>query len=214
MTDNSSRYTVSGDNAEMQYVDEAQTVLVNKLGITDLGELQEKEEELLIKAYELLFAEIRSDTPGTCELLKHIHRQIFGELYEWAGNWRTVNISKPGVNWPPPNHLESAMQEFEQSVLSKYSASAINNDNDFCKAVGQTQGEFLAIHPFREGNARAIKLYTDILAAQTERPILYYDNTDQGKQNYIEAAKSAILKDYDPITSLIEEALIASMKES
>ena len=70
------RYDTSG-NIEAEYVDEAQTVLVNKRGVTDLEELQLLEEEGLAKAYETLLAEVRVDTPLTCDLIRYIHERIY-----------------------------------------------------------------------------------------------------------------------------------------
>ena len=166
-------------------------MLVNKQGVTDLRQLQLLEEEGLVNAYEALLDEMRTDTPITSELIRYIHRQIFGELYEWAGRWRTVNISKPGITWPPPAYLNENMMGFERGVLAKFPASALGTDQAFCKAVAQIQGEFLVIHPFREGNARTIKLATDLLAAQSERPPLRYDQTDAGRHQYIVAAEQA-----------------------
>ena len=74
------------------------------------------------------------------------------------------------------------------------------------------QGEFLAIHPFREGNARTIKLVTDLLAAQTQRLPLKYDMTVAGASKYIEAAKAAIVKNYEPVITIIREALAATQQ--
>ncbi|MBI3466451.1 MAG: Fic family protein [Planctomycetes bacterium] len=185
-----SRYDVSG-NIEAQFVDAAQTVLVNKKGITDLQTLQILEEEALAKAYETLLSEVRTDTPMTCDLLRYIHQRVFGDLYEWAGRWRTVKISKGTAIWPPPDSLDRGMREFERDVLLKYPAAALRDETAFFAAAGEIQGEFLAIHPFREGNARTIKLVTDILAAQTGRPLLVYDDTEAGTDRYIDAARAA-----------------------
>lgn len=159
------KYEVPSDNLEVQFVDEERTVLVNKPGIMDLETLQVAEEEALVKAYQKLLTEVRTDTPMSCDLLKHIHACIFAGLYEWAGRWRTVQISKPGAIWPPPDYLDESMATFEQDVLKKYSATMLTDDEKFCQACGEIQGEFLAIHPFREGNARTIKLMTDLLSA-------------------------------------------------
>ena len=176
------RYEVHG-NVEAEYMDAAETVLVNKPGITTIRELYIREEEGLSRAYGELLAEVRTDTILSCALLRHIHQSIFGDLYDWAGRWRTVRISKPGVTWPPPDFLDSAMQEFERMILQKYPARILSTDVDFCEAVGHIQGEFLAIHPFREGNARTIKLATNLLAAQTKRPLLVYDERKEGKRS-------------------------------
>ena len=183
-------------------------VLANKPGIRDLASLQLKEEELLARAYHSILKEVRSDTPMTAELLKHIHFRIFGELFEWAGRWRTVTISKGNAVWPPPRYLDEAMKSLEADFLTRRTGSAMDSDDVFSRAVGEIQGEFLAIHPFREGNARTIKLMSDLLAAQSDRPLLVYDMTDEGQQQYINAARVALArKDYGPMIGIIAEAL-------
>lgn len=204
----SSRYSVGGP--ENEYMDENKTVLKNKKGIIDLPALYIGEEKALAKAYESLLNEVRSDTPITSELIRHAHGVVFGDLYEWAGRWRTVTISKPGATWPPPDFLEDAMKTFEREVLAAYPVSSLATDQEFCRALGHIQGEFLAIHPFREGNARTIKLVTNLLAVQTGRLPLAYDASDGGRDRYIEAAKSAMLKKYDPMIAIMKDALIAS----
>ena len=200
------RYDVSG-NIEAEYVDAAQTVLRNKPGVSDLAALQTIEEQALARAYRLLLKEVRTDTRLTCLLLRHIHACIFGELYEWAGNWRTVWIRKPGTTWPAPDFLEQNMPAFESDVLACCPAGMLHDDSDFCSAVGRIQGEFLVIHPFREGNARTIKLATDLLAAQTGRPLLVYDPTADGQQRYVEAAKAAFKRRYEPMVEIVSEAM-------
>lgn len=203
-----SRYSVGG--SENEYMDAEQTVLRNKRGINDLRTLFIEEEKALARAYEVLFGEVRSTTPITTELIRYAHGIVFGNLYEWAGRWRTVTISKPGVTWPPPDYLEPAMQEFEGDVLKKYPADLLKSDDEFCKALGHIQGEFLAIHPFREGNARTIKLVTNLLAVQTGRLPLAYDPSEKGKAKYIAAAHAAMLKQYDPMIEIIKGALSTS----
>lgn len=206
---NSSRgkYNVSG-NIESQYMDAAQLVLRNRPGIQELHTLQVREEEALAAAYETILAEARTDTPITCEFICHVHFRIFGELYEWAGRWRTVQISKPGAIWPAAQYLDASMNEFERSVLRRHTPVALADDEAFVTAAGEIHGEFLAIHPFREGNARTIKLITDVLAAQTRRPPLQYDQSEPGAVRYIEAARAALLrKEYGLMTNIIREAL-------
>jgi cell filamentation protein len=200
------RYNVSG-NVEGLYVDAERTVFVNKKGITDLPTLQRAEEEALAQAYEILLTEVRVDTPMTAELLCHIHNRIFGELYEWAGRWRTVWISKPGITWPAPDFLEQNMAVFELDVLAKYPAHILHEDDAFCAAIGEIQGEFLVIHPFREGNARTIKLLTDLLAVQTGRPLLIYDQSNEGQEAYTNAAKVAFKRQHTPMVNIIQKAL-------
>ena len=200
------RYDTSG-NIEAEYIDAAQLVLKNKRRIIDLRELQLAEEETLVEAYHLLFREVRMQTPMTCDLIRHIHIRIFGDLFEWAGKWRTVWISKPGTTWPPPDFLQPSMEAFEREVLAKHRANTLSDQAAFCAAVGEIQGEFLVIHPFRDSNARTIKLLSDLLAAQTGRPPLAYDQTEPGRDAYIDAAKAAFKRDYRPMTAIIRDAV-------
>ncbi len=138
------RYDTSG-NSEAQYMDTNEEVLRNVKGITDLHMLQVEEEKALARAYEQLLGEVRADTPLTAELLRHIHSVIFSGLFEWAGRWRTVRISKP---------------------------------------------------------------VTNLLAVQTGRLPLQYNMTDAGRDQYIDAAKAAMLKDYGPMIAVIRDALV------
>jgi cell filamentation protein, protein adenylyltransferase len=100
------------------------------------------------------------------------------------------------------------MQTFERDILEQYPPAVFQSDEEFCNAVGEIQGEFLAIHPFREGNARTIKLMTNLLAVQSGRPLLVYESIKKGAEQYIEAAKAALIgKDYHPMTQIIQQAL-------
>jgi cell filamentation protein len=200
------RYDVSG-NVEAEYVDAERTVLQNQRGITDLYELQLAEEQALAAAYQILLGEVRTDTRITCDLLRHVHARIFADLYAWAGRWRTVWISKPGITWPAPDFLAENMRSFERNVLAKYPSTALHDDEYFCDALAEIQGEFLVIHPFREGNARTIKLVTNLLAVQTDRPLLAYDSSEDGKRLYIAAATAAFKRDYRPMMAIIRRAL-------
>lgn len=199
-------YHVSG-NAEAQFMDAAQTVLKNKKDITDAATLGLVEQEALIVAYKTVLGEVNAATPITIELIRHIHKRIFGELYEWAGRWRTVWISKPGTTWPSPDYLDGLMEAFDRDILRRHRATMLTTDDIFCRAVAEIQGEFLVIHPFREGNARSIKLLSDVLASQTGLPPLRYDESDVGRKQYIRAAIDAFEKGYGAMEDVIRAAL-------
>ena len=200
--------------SENEHMDTERTVMRNLKGFVALEQLQRAEEDALVNAYHTLLLEVRSDTPMSVDLLKHIHSFIFGDIYDWAGRFRTITISKPGVTWPPPEYLDRAMMDFERNVLKAYPAShLLQVDNDeLCKALAHIQGEFLAIHPFREGNARTIKVFTDLLTAQARRPLLRYDMSPTGQKQYLAAEKAVLTKqDYRLMETVIREALVTFM---
>jgi len=99
------------------------------------------------------------------------------------------------------------MGDLERNILRKHPAKTIVDDDAFCQAVAEIQGEFLVIHPFREGNARTIKLVTDLLAAQTGRPLLVYDQTEAGREAYIIGASQSFRRNYRPLELVIRKAL-------
>jgi cell filamentation protein len=99
------------------------------------------------------------------------------------------------------------MRSMEQNILRRHTAESCQDAELFCRAVAEIQGEFLVIHPFREGNARTIKLLTDLLAAQTGRPLLTYDQSDTGRERYIAAAGQAFKRNYKPLEEIIRQAM-------
>lgn len=199
------RYTAVGP--ETKFVDKQRKVLVNKLGITKLRQLHIREEEGLVDCYQRMIKRVRFDTPLSNALICEIHREIFGHIFEWAGKWRASWISKEQTVWANPAHIDSLMQTFEAEILQRAPLSQTINDDEFCSIVALIQGEFLTIHPFREGNARTIKVLTDLYAVQTGRRFLVYDQSDAGQQEYIHAAIAAMNCELLPMEAVIHAAL-------
>ena len=206
------RYTAVGP--ETKFADNQGKVLVNKPGITKLRQLQLKEEEGLVDCYQQMIKRVRFDTPLSNAMLCEIHRGIFGELFEWAGKWRASWISKEQTVWANPAHIDSLMESFEAEILQRAPLSQSISDDEFCSVVSLIQGEFLTIHPFREGNARTIKVLTDLYAVQTGRPFLIYDQTEAGQAEYINAAISAMNCELLPMEAVIRAALKNSFDSS
>lgn len=127
-------------------------VLINKLNITDENALFEAEKELtLIRLQELQKEPIRGNFDF--KHLKEIHKYIFQDLYDWAGNERTVEIAK-GNSFCPTRYIS----DYANSVFNKYYSqchAAKNNLHDFVKVFANNYGDLNALHPFREGNGRA-----------------------------------------------------------
>lgn len=210
--DSDDRYIAVGPEAN--YVDEAETILANKLGICDLHSLHVKEEEGLVHCYQTLVQSVRFDTPLSNGLIREVHRLIFGELFDWAGRWRHSWISKGNTVWAHPDHIDALMQEYEAKVLQQTPLSKNMTDDEFCSIVALIQGEFLTVHPFREGNARTIKVITDLYAVQTDRPFLIYDESETGKQEYIHAAIQAMLTNHLPMEAVIKASLAAARSKN
>src|SRR5438309_2640794 len=135
------------------YLHPGTNVLKNLRGLTD-PELLERFEAR--RTHYRVSELIDNPLPGRFDVghLKAIHRYIFQDVYEWAGQFRTVNISKSGHLFGLATFLEPALQQ----VLTKLAAEnhLIELDADtFAGRAAYFLGELNAAHPFREGNGRA-----------------------------------------------------------
>lgn len=144
----------------------------------------------------------------TAATFKMLHLAIFGQLYEWAGRWRTVNIAKDGMKWPNAAFLDQSMAGFERDVLESVKPSELRSETDFCRAAARIHGEFIAVHPFREGNGRTARLACDLLAINAGLPILRYDRSAEGVDRYIHANKLVVYRaDYSLLEAVFAEGL-------
>ncbi len=152
-----SRYSSHDPN-----VDTVSGVLKNRLGITDAATLEKAEAALVAaRSFELSQAPLK----GRFDLahLQAIHRYLFRDLYEWAGQLRTVDISKGDQRFAHHVHLTSAaVPIFEQLAKENYLAGL--DPVAFSDRAAHYLGELNALHPFREGNGRAQREFVSHLA--------------------------------------------------
>lgn len=173
-----SRYNVGGDEA-------ASEILKNKLGIKDQKALEDTETVLLSDSYEYFLEQLESaKLKFSVDLIFEIHKYFLGTLYSWAGKTRNVQISKDGVLFCKAEHIESSMKGFDKLFKKQLPK---NNDNKsvFAEKLAIIHCEFNAIHPFREGNGRTIRLFMDLLALENDYELIDFGKTK--KKTYIEA---------------------------
>lgn len=127
--------------------------LENILGITDSAELARVEEQISKKKAAWLFESGRLDelTPGSFEALSEIHRVLFGEIYDFAGSIRTVNIAKGDFRFAPVMYLESSVEHIEKMPQSNFDE------------IVEKYVEMNIAHPFREGNGRSMRIWLDLM---------------------------------------------------
>lgn len=149
----------SGDD---HYLDPASGVLRNHLGITDAAQLEQAEAALVaIRSYELL----RIPLQGGFDLahLQAIHRQLFSDLYEWAGQLRTIDISKGNNRFAHHAHIAGAAATLFKQLAEEKNLAGLDAAS-FSNRAAYYLGELNALHPFREGNGRAQREFASHLA--------------------------------------------------
>ncbi|MGN0367793.1 MAG: protein adenylyltransferase Fic [Wujia sp.] len=169
-------------------------VLENKLGIDNSAELARVEEKLSkVKAIELYDRNIIEESEvGKFSGLARIHKYLFDEIYDFAGEVRTVNIAKGNFRFAPVMYLESALKHIDAMPQSTY-------DEIIEKYV-----EMNVAHPFREGNGRSTRIWLDLILKKELKLVLDWNKVD--KQDYLLAMERSPIKDVE-IKVLLKNAL-------
>ena len=183
-------------------------VLPNKLGLEDKRDIDEKEVEGQLYA-ELVISDKEEKRPKfNLKYLFEIHELMFGELYDFAGKLRTVDMSKGGFAFPSAKFLDSSMQQFEKEMLLKVPEEFMSV-NEVCEVVGRIHAELLFIHPFREGNGRVARLFANLMAERAGFKKLNFDmlGSEDGFKRYVNAVQHASGQNYKPMQEIISEML-------
>jgi len=184
---------------EDPYADPATGVLRNKLGLITAAELETAEREITHAA--LIFLQ-EAPVPPTYDLrhLCAIHLRIFGDIYDWAGQLRTVAIAKS--SWfCLPQYIESSAAEIFSALQRENRLRGLPRDV-FTDRLTYYLGEINAIHPFREGNGRAQRAFFEQLASDAGF-ILDWQRLEADRNI---AASAAIMRgDAGPMRKMIDE---------
>jgi len=169
-------------------------VLENKLGITTSTELANAEEKISKKkALELFELHLLDDMEsGTFETLSKIHKYLFDEIYDFAGQVRDVNIAKGNFRFAPLMYLEAALKNIDKMSQTTF-------DEIIAKYV-----EMNVAHPFREGNGRSTRIWLDLILKKELNMVVDWSCVD--KEDYLLAMERSPIKDTE-IKVLLKNAL-------
>lgn len=169
-------------------------MLENKLGIDNSAELAREEERISKKRAIELFEQGMLDgyEAGKFKTLQAIHSYLFGDIYDFAGKIRTVNLAKGNFRFAPLMYLETALQNIDKMPQS-----------DFDEIV-EKYVEMNIAHPFREGNGRSTRIWLDhVLKCEIGRVV---DWSKVDKEDYLLAMERSPIKDIE-IKYLLKQAL-------
>lgn len=169
-------------------------MLENKLGLTSSAELARMEEQLSKKKAVLLFEKRILDSlpAGKFSTLQAIHRYLFEDIYEFAGEIRKVNIAKGNFRFAPLMYLDAALKNIDKMPQS-----------DFDEII-EKYVEMNIAHPFREGNGRSARIWLDHMLKQEIGRVIDWSKVD--KEDYLLAMERSPIKDIE-IKYLLKNAL-------
>ena len=145
------------------------------------------------KAYELFESGFIDEIEvGTAKGLQQIHGYIFGGLYDFAGQIRTVNIAKGGFAFAPAQYLDGALSHIE------------NMPEGTLDEIVKKYVEMNVAHPFMEGNGRSTRIWLDLILKKNLKKCVDWSLID--KQDYLAAMRESV-SDSKKIFALIKNAL-------
>lgn len=176
------------------------SVLKNKLDLRDAAQLDYVEREFVTQRT------VQGIPSGDFDLahLRAIHRHLFQDVYDWAGELRTVEIAKGGSQFQFRRYIATGMADVHRRLVAADYLRWLA-PTDFAVHAGEIIGDVNYIHPFREGNGRTQMLYLEQLAAQAgHRLDLRMIVRDEWMAACIEAQRGQ----YAPLGTCIHKALL------
>ena len=169
-------------------------MLENKLDITSSAELAREEEKISKKKAIVLFESGVLDEleAGKTSSLLVIHRTLFEDIYDFAGELRTVNIAKGNFRFAPVMYLGAALDNIDKMPQSNF------------EEIIEKYVEMNIAHPFREGNGRATRIWLDCILKKEIGKVVDWSLVD--KEDYLLAMERSPIKDIE-IKHLLRNAL-------
>lgn len=168
--------------------------LENKLGISDSAQLAREEERISKKKAIQLFENGMLDQlrPGSFAALAAIHKHLFEDIYDFAGQVREVNIAKGSFRFAPVMYLTAALEHIDRMPQSTFDE------------IVEKYVEMNVAHPFREGNGRSTRIWLDLMFKAELRQVVDWSRV--GKEDYLLAMERSPIRDIE-IKHILKQAL-------
>src|SRR3989304_5157236 len=190
-------------------------VLKNKLGINRKREMDEAESVSLKLALDMLLGMYDEKHRFTAEDIRKMHKVWLGGIYEWAGEYRQVNVSKGKFLFAAAKQVPLLMEEFEKVPLRKYTPCKFKSLERTVQALAEVHVELVLIHPFREGNGRVARILSTLMTSQAGLPVLNFkDITGRKRKEYFVAINNGLNRDYRLMERLFEKIIEQSIAVS
>ena len=186
-------------------------VLLNKLEVTDSSEMDDIELDLLEQLTKAILDEVEEDQMIKADVLCEWHRRWLGNVYEWAGNYRSVNMGKDDFQFAAAHLIPKLMQDLNEQFLDVYTPCKDMDEEQLVEALAKVHIEYILVHPFREGNGRLSRLLANIMALQAEQPMLDFTYMDNNKIEYFTAIQAGLDND-KPMKEIFRRVLHASQQ--
>lgn len=193
-------------------------VLANKLGIISKKVMDQLEFEALVQAQEKYLSKVTTETTFSSDMICTMHRNWLGKIYPWAGDYRSVELSKGNFTWPPARFVAQNMKTVERQTFQRWTPCRQGPPHIVAEALAHVQSDILLVHPFREGNGRIARWVTDLMSMQAGFPILDYAFRGRGslqrREDYLDAVRYSYSGNYRHLARFLLDAMKRAVKRA
>lgn len=188
-------------------------VLKNKLAIKSKKTMDEAESVALKTAIDKLIGIYDKDHRFTAEDIRAMHKIWLYDIYEWAGEYRQVNVSKGDFHFAAAKQVPLLMSELQKSPLHKHTPCNFKSMERVIQALAEVHVELVLIHPFREGNGRVARMLAIFMALQSGLPPLDFSGIVGKKKNdYVLAVHAGMERDYKPMEKIFNSVIRKTLR--
>ncbi len=209
------RYDISGLPEAQFEPGSNEQVLKNRLGIASKEAMDSTEARALQKTMDALVRTYDETHQFTAADICEIHRTWLGDIYDWAGRYRQVNLSREDFPFAAAAQIHALMKQFEQGGLRRHTPCMFTERVAVIRALAETHIELVLIHPFRDGNGRLARVLSTLMALQAGLPLLDFSLiAGEKKAEYFVAVQAGLDKNYAAMERLFAEIIEQSLATS
>lgn len=208
MVKKTGRYDTSGLTEAQSEPGSRGRVLKNLPGIKSKREMDRIEAQEQLRALEELSRIYDRNRRFTAADVCKIHKIWLGKIYEWAGKYRQVNLSKGDFPFASAKEIPRLMTEFEKGPLKINTPCRSSLQGEIVQAIAVVHTELVLIHPFREGNGRVARILSTLMALQAGLPPLDFGGIrGKKRQEYFSAVRAGLDNNYTPMEKIFSAVI-------
>jgi cell filamentation protein len=188
-------------------------VLKNLLGIKSKREIDRVEAKEQLRALEELSGIYDAGHIFTSADICKMHKIWLGRIYEWAGHYSQVNVSKGEFPFASAKQIPRLMSDLEKGLLKKNTPCRFASHEDIARAIAVVHTEIVLIHPFREGNGRVARILSTLMALQAGLPPLDFGGIKgKARQEYFAAVRAGLDNNYERMEKIFNAVIRRTLR--